>query len=107
VSVLSNLLGNAVKYVVDGTELPRKVSVRVHEQHGAAHVEVVDNGPGVPAGFEQTVFEPFHRVSDKQPGIGLGLATVKKIVEAYHGRVGVRSTPGHGASFWFELPKAA
>ncbi len=105
--VLSNLMSNAAKYVVDGTEVPRRVSVRVDERNATAHVEVADNGPGIPAGLEEIVFEPFRRLADLKPGIGLGLATVKKIVEAYHGRVGLRSTHGHGCTFWFELPKAA
>jgi signal transduction histidine kinase len=105
-SVLSNLVGNAVKYVVDGPELPHRITVHVKDQGDATRVEVEDNGPGLPAGVSQAVFEPFRRFADRQPGIGLGLATVKKIVEAYGGRVGVESTLGHGSSFWFEIPNA-
>jgi signal transduction histidine kinase len=104
--VLSNLLGNAVKYVADGKQLPHRIAIKVEVRDGAGHVEIEDNGPGVPSGTEQTIFEPFRRLDTVRPGIGLGLATVKKIIEAYHGRVGVRSTPGQGSSFWFELPKA-
>ncbi len=106
-SVLSNLLGNAGKFVVEGSELPRRVAVRVTEEAHAAHVEIEDNGPGIPADAEQRIFEPFRRLhTTRQAGFGLGLATVKKIVEAYHGRLGVRSRPGKGSVFWFELPKA-
>jgi signal transduction histidine kinase len=104
-SVLSNLLGNAVKYIVEGTELPHRISVRAYDLENAVRVEVQDNGPGLPVGCEERVFEPFHRLREsRQPGIGLGLATVKKIVEAYRGRVGVFSTPGRGSTFWFEIP---
>ena len=106
-SVLANLVSNAVKYVVDGQQVPRRILIRVAERDGRGHVEVTDNGPGFPANAQNTVFQPFRRLDHRHPGIGLGLATVKKIIEAYHGRVGLRSTPGEGSSFWFELPKAA
>lgn len=106
-SVLANLLGNAAKFVVEGSELPRRIAVRVSEEAHTAHVEVEDNGPGIPQEAEQRIFEPFRRLSTtRQSGFGLGLATVKKIVEAYHGQLGVRSRPAKGSVFWFELPKA-
>ena len=106
-SVLSNLLGNAAKFIVEGSELPRRIAVRISEEAHAARVEVEDNGPGIPAEAEERIFEPFRRLSTTgQSGFGLGLATVKKIVEAYHGRLGVRSRPSKGSVFWFELPKA-
>jgi signal transduction histidine kinase len=106
-SVLSNLLGNAVKYIGDGPDPARRIAVRVRDGRGAVRIEVEDNGPGLPPGSEQRVFEPFLRVNQSnRPGIGLGLATVKKIVEAYEGRVGVDSRSGRGSTFWFELPKA-
>jgi signal transduction histidine kinase len=106
-SVLSNLVGNAAKFVVEGSELPRRIAVRVSEEAHSAHVEVEDNGPGIPAEAEQHIFEPFRRLhTTRQSGFGLGLATVKKIVEAYDGQLGVRSRPTKGSVFWFELPKA-
>jgi signal transduction histidine kinase len=105
-SVLSNLVGNAVKYIGDGRDPERRIAVRVREAREAVRIEVEDNGPGLPPGAEQRVFEPFLRVNpSNKPGIGLGLATVKKIVEAYRGRTGVDSRPGRGSTFWFELPK--
>lgn len=106
-SVLANLLGNAAKFVIEGSELPRRITVRVSEDAHAARVEIEDNGPGIPPEAEQLIFEPFRRLSTtRQSGFGLGLATVRKIVEAYHGRLGVRSRLGKGSVFWFELPKA-
>jgi signal transduction histidine kinase len=106
-SVLANLLGNAAKFVVEGSELPRRIAVRVSEEAQMAHVEVEDNGPGIPPESEQHIFEPFRRLSTtRQSGFGLGLATVKKIVEAYHGRLGVWSRHAKGSIFWFELPKS-
>ncbi len=106
-SVLSNLVGNAKKYIGEGARTPRQISIRVRDHDHLACVEVEDSGPGLPPGSEAIIFEPFHRLNEtKQPGIGLGLATVKKIVEAYKGNVGVASTPGRGSTFWFEIPKA-
>jgi signal transduction histidine kinase len=100
-------VGNALKYVVEGRDPARKIRLHVADQPGAVRVEVEDNGPGLPPGTEQAVFEPFVRVgSTKQSGSGLGLATVRRIVEAYGGRVGVQSKPGAGSCFWFEMPKA-
>lgn len=105
-SVLSNLVGNAAKFIVEGSEQPRRIAVRVSEEAHAARVEVEDNGPGIPPEAEERIFEPFRRLNTtRQAGFGLGLATVKKIVEAYHGRLGVRSRPAKGSVFWFELPK--
>ena len=106
-SVLANLLGNAAKFVVEGSELPRRIAVRVSEAAHMAHIEVEDNGPGIPPEAEQHIFEPFRRLNTtRQSGFGLGLATVKKIVEAYHGRLGVWSRHAKGSIFWFELPKS-
>ncbi|HEY6484728.1 MAG TPA: HAMP domain-containing sensor histidine kinase [Steroidobacteraceae bacterium] len=106
-SVLANLLGNAAKFVVEGAELPRRIAVRVSEEAHMARVEVEDNGPGIPPEAEQRIFEPFRRLNTtRQSGFGLGLATVKKIVEAYHGRLGVWSRHTKGSIFWFELPKS-
>jgi signal transduction histidine kinase len=106
-SVLSNLLGNAVKYVGEGRRLPRRVAVRVESRNDLVRVEIEDNGPGLPPNSEKRAFEAFQRLtSTNTPGIGLGLATVKRIVEAYKGHLGVRSVPDEGCTFWFELPKA-
>lgn len=103
-SVLANLLGNAVKYVGEGEQLPHWIRVRVSPHAGWVRIEVEDNGPGLPPGAEQRVFEPFQRLKSQQPGTGLGLATVKKIVEAYRGRVGVIADLGRGSTFWVEIP---
>jgi signal transduction histidine kinase len=105
-SVISNLLANAVKYIGEGTQFPRRITVQVTERTDVARIEVVDNGPGLPPGTEQRIFEPFFRLHERtQPGVGLGLATVKKIVEAYRGRCGVHSVHHRGSTFWFEIPK--
>jgi two-component system sensor histidine kinase KdpD len=69
-------------------------------------VEVRDSGPGVPEGLEQEIFEPYARGPEvTQPGLGLGLATVRRFVVAHGGAVGIERVP-EGACFWFELPVA-
>jgi signal transduction histidine kinase len=104
--VLSNLLGNAVKYLGEGLAAGTWIAVHVIVREGTARIEVEDTGPGLPPDAEHRVFEPFQRLNTSKPGIGLGLATVKKIVEAYGGRVGVHASLGKGSTFWFELPVA-
>jgi len=110
--VLSNLVRNAVKYAGAGppgaARLAPRITLRSHRSSaGVLRVEVEDTGPGLPAGTEQRVFEPFVRLGESAPikeGVGLGLATVKRLVEANGGQVGVVSRPGLGCRFWFTLP---
>jgi signal transduction histidine kinase len=106
--VLSNLVRNAVKYIGAGQSEARRITVRGQLRAGFLRIEVEDTGPGLPEGDELRVFEPFVRVArDVRDGIGLGLATVKRLVEAHGGAVGVHSEPGRGCRFWFDLPAMA
>jgi signal transduction histidine kinase len=104
-SILANLLRNAIKFTADRPL--RRVSLRATEQNGRVRIEVEDTGPGIPPGKEEALFAPFVRLdtSRRVPGLGLGLATVKRLAEASGGAVGVRSRPGEGACFWVELPR--
>ena len=101
--VLQNLLRNAIKYIGDS---PRKlICARAVVDADKVRLSVQDSGPGLPSGMEKAVFEPYVRGEGaREPGIGLGLATVKRIVESRRGRVGVSSEPRKGATFWVELP---
>jgi signal transduction histidine kinase len=106
-SILSNLVGNALKFT-KGRE-GRRVAIRARAaaERGRVRVEVEDNGPGLPPGLESRVFDAYERAPDSgQPGLGLGLATVRRFVDAHGGRVGVESASGRGCVFWFELPLA-
>jgi len=69
-------------------------------------VEVEDTGPGLPPGIEHSIFEPYVRAPGvTQPGLGLGLATVKRFADSHGGAVGVLRAEA-GTVFWFELPRA-
>ena len=104
--VLSNLLSNAIKYMGDDRE--RRVTVRVKEERDRVGFEVEDTGPGIAPQLGAAIFEPYVRApGSPAPGIGLGLATVRRIVEGHGGAVGVRALPGRGCLFWLHLPKAA
>lgn len=105
-SITGNLVANAIKYLDPGA-LERRVTVRATPRSGSVVFEVEDTGPGIEPAIQRTLFEPYVRGKHReQPGIGLGLATAKKLCEAHGGHIGVRSAPGKGATFWFELPEA-
>jgi len=100
--VLTNLLTNALRY---GGGKPVEMTVRQDGDH--AVVSVRDQGIGISPEDHQRIFEQFERtdVSRKHAaGLGLGLYITHKIVSLHAGRIGVESTPGHGARFFVELP---
>ncbi len=75
-----------------------------------AVIRVTDHGPGVPAELQTRIFEPFYRLpgaTERDGGVGLGLALVKSIAERHGGRASCESLPGQGASFVIELPLPA
>jgi signal transduction histidine kinase len=105
-SLLGNLLRNGIKYLGD-TEV-REVSLRVRQRRGRVSFEVEDTGPGIPPSLGMRIFEPYIRGPNTgAPGIGLGLATVKRLVESHGGTLGVRAGARGGALFWFELDEAS
>ena len=106
--VLINLVANAADALA-------------HKEHGHGHIrlsasldvtagrvlcEVADNGPGLPSGAEQRIFEPYFTTKLPGEGTGLGLVVVKSIVEASGGRVMVESRVGEGTAFTLQLPTA-
>jgi two-component system, OmpR family, sensor histidine kinase KdpD len=109
--LFSNLFENAAKYTAAGT--PLAIGAQQIDADGAPFVRITidDNGPGLPAGMEARVFEKFTRGEKEsaKPGIGLGLAICRAIVEAHGGTIGALNrlaADGHveGARFWFTLP---
>jgi len=101
--VLSNLVGNAIKFAPPGSA----VQIRLAREPGGVTFSIADRGPGI---LEQDRARVFGRFSSGwtpgQPGVGLGLFIAKGIVEAHGGRIWVDSTVGEGATFSFTLPIA-
>jgi PAS domain S-box-containing protein len=104
--VFSNLIGNAIKYRSPNRKLKIKLSVKEHS-HDSIAVDIEDNGLGIPSGKIKDVFRPYHRAhSSDIEGSGIGLASVKKIVEQVGGQVSVTSTEDQGSIFRVTLPLA-
>ena len=100
--VLCNLLENAAKYTPAGSRIVVSAA-----QHGAwMKVMVYDDGPGLPHGREEAVFEKFTRGEREsaKPGVGLGLAICRAIVEAHGGSIAAAASPLGGAGFAIALP---
>jgi signal transduction histidine kinase len=106
--VVDNLLGNAVKYSPDGSVVT-VVCVREDDDDGAwAIVSVRDQGVGIPVADLGHIFERFHRAGNVGGvrGAGIGLATVREIVEQHGGSISVESRQGEGSTFTVRLPMA-
>lgn len=101
--MLSNLLGNAIKYSPEGDQ----IKLSAGTENGQVILQISDNGIGIPLAEVTDIFNKFYRASNVPegiPGTGLGLAIVKSIIENHGGRIWVDSTPGQGAVFSVVLP---
>ena len=103
--VLLNLLNNAVKYSPKGAS----IQVRAERTGAMVWIAVEDHGPGISTEQQSGIFERFYRVRGRseEPGVGLGLAIARGIVEAHGGTIGIQSAPGQGTTVWFTLPSAS
>jgi two-component system phosphate regulon sensor histidine kinase PhoR len=103
--VFSNLIGNAIKYNPEGTN----IKVFCTESESYVTFFILDNGIGIEAEHLPRLFERFYRIDKERSretgGTGLGLAIVKHIVEAHGGTISVTSKPGEGTTFFFTLKK--
>jgi len=102
--VVDNLLGNAIKF----SPLGSKIHIMLERENNTAVVTVRDQGPGIPAEGQKSIFGEFNKLGTKTTGgeksTGLGLAIAKRIVEAHGGSLYVESHQSAGASFSFTLP---
>ncbi len=99
---LLNLLVNANQAMSRGGEVRVRLGLDQRRHQPGVRIDVADSGPGVPAELSESVFRPF--VTTKATGSGLGLAVVKRVVDAHRGEVLLRSEPGRGATFSIWLP---
>src|SRR5665213_1652536 len=102
-----NLLSNAFKF--SSRQAAPRVSISATSGDGEITYHVMDNGVGFDMAYANTLFNVFSRLhaNDTFPGVGVGLAIVRRIVERHGGRVRAESWPGEGTTFHFTLPKAA
>jgi signal transduction histidine kinase len=102
--VLSNLIGNSLKFTPPGG----RIELKARRQEGEVLFAVIDTGPGIPAENLEDIFSPYWQAKrTERMGAGLGLPIAKGIVEAHGGRIWVESAAGHGTQFYFTLPIAA
>ncbi len=106
--VILNLLGNAFKFTDRGHILLRVRCKTGPAKREMLRFEVVDSGIGIPASVQRRLFTSFTQadssITRRYGGTGLGLAISRQLVELMGGVIGVESQPGHGATFWFEIP---
>ncbi|HSL31376.1 MAG TPA: GAF domain-containing protein [Anaerolineales bacterium] len=103
--VLINLMENAAKF----TPLDGKLETGARQEGDWIHMWVRDNGPGIPMADQERIFDKFTRLhgTQKQTGLGIGLAFCRLAVLGHGGRIWVESEPGRGSTFHFTLPVAA
>jgi two-component system, NtrC family, sensor histidine kinase KinB len=100
--VFSNFVSNAARFSKPGEE----IVLSVKHIGKTVRFSVLDHGPGIAKEFQARVFERFFRIpgTEESNGVGLGLAIAKEIVASHGGNIGLRSTPGEGSEFYFDLP---
>jgi PAS domain S-box-containing protein len=102
--VLLNLIDNAIKYSPSGG----RIDVRLTTVGDRLRFSVHDEGPGIPVGEQERIFDKFYRLDPDQRrgigGTGLGLYICRELIRSMHGRIWVDSEPGKGTTFAFELP---
>ncbi|MFN3394875.1 MAG: sensor histidine kinase, partial [Candidatus Thermochlorobacter sp.] len=101
--VMTNLIGNAIRYTARVKD--PCISVYAIDHPEMHEIVVKDNGIGIAQKDFEKVFRLFERGESDQPGSGVGLAIVKKIVEQYGGKIWIQSEPGKGAEFHFTIKK--
>jgi signal transduction histidine kinase len=101
---LMDLVGNAIEAIADHKCAPCAITVAVRIENDWLRLSVADAGPGIPADVVPKLFTPFATFG-KKLGTGLGLANVKRWIEAHGGSVKLETAPGQGAAFTLLLPR--
>jgi two-component system sensor histidine kinase KdpD len=98
-----NIIENALKYTPAGTA----IEISAEFEPASVTVTIADEGPGIPSGLEERLFDKFYRASPEraQSGVGLGLTICRAIVEAHGGTIRAENRFPHGAAFRFTLPR--
>jgi two-component system, sensor histidine kinase RpfC len=108
--IITNLVGNAMKFTSHGSITLHILPVLITENNTSIRFEVADTGTGIPQDKLQAIFDPFTQASDSiarnYGGTGLGTTICKNLVELMGGSIGIESTLNVGTTFWFELPFA-
>jgi len=107
--VLTNLLGNAIKYTRAGSAVLVESRAVCRDGRNFVEVAVLDDGPGIAACDRERIFEPYVRATNetRASGLGLGLAICRRIIEAHGGAIAVSDRDGGGSRFHFTLPAVA
>ncbi|WP_292815127.1 HAMP domain-containing sensor histidine kinase [Microbacterium sp.] len=106
-ALIQNLVANALKFTAAAGTTPR-IDVRGDDLVGGWRLTVDDNGPGVPVERRDRMFELMERgASSAVEGLGIGLATCRRIVQAHGGRIGIDDSPAGGTRVWVTLPGGA
>lgn len=100
--IVDNLISNALKY---GCPVrPGRIEIGGAQSDGETLIYVRDFGPGIPSEHREKVFQLFQRLDQSADGTGLGLALVRRIMQAHHGRVWIDETPSGGVTVWLAFP---
>jgi signal transduction histidine kinase len=102
---LENLVGNAIRY----TEQRGKITMDARSQDGGVLLSITDTGIGIPAEDLSRIYDPFYRGTNsrREQGFGLGLTTVKSIIESHGWNISVSSHVGEGTTFTIRMPLSA